>query len=61
MAIQAKLYRSTFPDDLFLEIYTIYKEALDLKFKMWAINEHQTCEKLSHHKKIGLAVANNHT
>eukprot|EP00957_Ditylum_brightwellii_P074517 5661700-Ditylum_brightwellii.AAC.1 len=35
------VYKGAFSDDLLLEIYAVYKEASDLKFKMWAISEHQ--------------------
>eukprot|EP00957_Ditylum_brightwellii_P012877 973114-Ditylum_brightwellii.AAC.1 len=31
-------YVGAFPDGILLEIYAIYKEASDLKFKMWMIN-----------------------
>eukprot|EP00957_Ditylum_brightwellii_P211791 15366604-Ditylum_brightwellii.AAC.1 len=31
----------TFPDDLLMKIYAIYKEASDLKFKIQAMHEHQ--------------------
>eukprot|EP00957_Ditylum_brightwellii_P075915 5770219-Ditylum_brightwellii.AAC.1 len=36
-ALKSSDYSGTFQDDLLLEIYAIYKEASDLKFKMWAI------------------------
>eukprot|EP00957_Ditylum_brightwellii_P026735 2021915-Ditylum_brightwellii.AAC.1 len=42
-----------FTDDLLIEIYVISEEASDLKFKMWAINEHQACKERIHHKKLG--------
>eukprot|EP00957_Ditylum_brightwellii_P099337 7566859-Ditylum_brightwellii.AAC.1 len=51
----------TLPDNLLQEIYIIYKEASDLKFKVWAIYEHQLCKKWIHHKKLGLLVPNAYT
>eukprot|EP00957_Ditylum_brightwellii_P074014 5623953-Ditylum_brightwellii.AAC.1 len=45
-----------FPDDVLLDIYMIYKEASDLKFKMWAINEHQKCKEQICTKKCGQLV-----